>query len=160
MTSLERKEAELEKLYQYRQAAMKSNNIMWLSKNQDKIDALEKEIIEIRKFRPTSMKKLLENKSEECKNRFYKGMLRISLLSDAVNEACEQMKTMFKDELGVDDFSMRREVEEMRKLSQQIASFAIIPNNEILEDFMVDNGKFVDRCIVLADLHLKEKLNL
>lgn len=160
MTRLERKQAELEKLYQYRQAAMRQNNLYWLQQNAAKIDALEKEIIEIKRYRPMTLKAMLDDKGEELKIRFYKGMLRISLLADVVNEACEQMRTMFIDELGVNDFSLRKEVEEMRNLSQHIASFAIVPNNEILEDCIVDDGDFVDECIKQADAHLERKLNM
>lgn len=49
MTRLEQKEAELEKLYQYRAAALRKNDLVWLSLNGQRIDALEKEIIELRK---------------------------------------------------------------------------------------------------------------
>ena len=44
MTRLERKEAELNKLYEYRAAALRSNDVMWMSKNRQKIDALEKRV--------------------------------------------------------------------------------------------------------------------
>lgn len=162
MTRLERKEAELEKLYQYRQAALRNNDLMWLTRNQAKIDALEKEVIECRKYAPTTLKSLLDGKDEDFKNDFYVGMLRISLLSDAVNEACAEVRGMFKDLLGEDnfDFSLRKEVDEMNKLSQRIASFAILPNDHILEDCIVNDDKFVDCCMKLATKHLESKLKI
>ena len=49
MTRLEQKEQALERLYQYRVAASKSNDVVWLAKVNARIDALEKEIIAIRK---------------------------------------------------------------------------------------------------------------
>lgn len=45
MTRLERKQEQLNKLYQYRAAALRNNDIMWLQMNQKRIDDLEKEII-------------------------------------------------------------------------------------------------------------------
>lgn len=160
MTRLERKQAELERMLERRADAMRRGDIYWLSSNQTKIEELSHEIQELKKYAPMTLKALIEDRPEEFKNRFYKGMLRISLLADAVNEACEIMRDMFKKELNIDDFSLRKEVDEMRKLSQRIASFAIIPNNNILEDCIVDNEKFVDMCIKHADAHLKRKLKI
>lgn len=160
MTRLERKEAELEKMYEYRAAAMRNNDFVWMSINQGKIDSLEKEIIEMRKRAPLMLKDLLDGKDEDLKNRFYVGMLRISLLSDAVNEACAEVKEMFRRDLGCSDFSLRREVDEMDRLSQRIASFPIIPNDHILEDCIVNDGKFVDACMRLATKHITSKLKI
>lgn len=160
MTRLERKEAELQKLIEYRKVALERNDIMWLTRNQAKIDTLVKEVEECRKYAPTTLKALLDDKDDDFKNRFYVGMLRISLLSDAVNEACAVVKEMFKYELGCNDFSLRKEVEEMNNLSARIASFAIIPNNDILEDVIVNDEKFVDACMRLATKHLTSKLKI
>lgn len=160
MTRLERLEAELKRELDHKVAAIHRNDVMWLAHSQPRIDKLKEEIEDIKRNRTTTLKSLLDGKSDEFKNRFYKSMLRISLLSDVVNEACEIVRTMFKNELGVSDFSLRKEVEDMRHLSQKIASFALSTNDKILEDCIVDNSKFVDHCITLADLHLKEKLKL
>lgn len=160
MTRLERKESELQKLIEYRKAALERNDIVWLTRNQAKIDALVKEVEDCKKYAPTTLKALLADKDADFKNRFYVGMLRISLLSDAVNEACAVVKDMFKYELGCDDFSLRKEVDEMDKLSQRIASFAIIPNDHILEDVIVNDDKFVDCCMKLATKHLTSKLKI
>lgn len=46
MTRLERKEAELKRLYEYKNAALRSNDLCWLTRNQEKIEALEKEVAE------------------------------------------------------------------------------------------------------------------
>lgn len=53
MTRLERKESELNKLYEYRAAASRNNDVMWLLKTNKRIDTLEKEIIEMRKNKNT-----------------------------------------------------------------------------------------------------------
>lgn len=124
------------------------------------MDMLKKEVEECRKYAPMTLKHLLDGKDSDFKNRFYVGMLRISLLADVVNEACAEMKQMFKYELGCNDFSLRKEVDEMDKLSQRIASFAIIPNDNILEDCIVNNEKFVDACMRLATKHLTSKLKI
>ena len=160
MTKLERKEAELKKLYEYKEAALRNNDIMWLSRNRQKIAELEKELEGLRKFAPTTLKQLLDGKDEDFKNKFYVGMLRISLLADVVNEACADVREMFKKELGCSDFTLRHEVEEMNKLSARIAQFAIIPNDNILEDCIVNNDKFVDRCMKLATSHITGKLKI
>lgn len=171
MTRLERKQAELEKLYQYRQAALKNNDFMWLSMNQAKIDALEKEIIAIRdenrikieesrRMAVTSLKELLENKGEEVKNRFYVGMIRISMLADAVNEAAEEVRSMMKKELDVVDFSLRNEVNHLAEMSRKIASFVCATGSPILEDCIVNDDKFVDCCMRLATKHITSKLKI
>lgn len=160
MTRLERKESELQKLYEYRAAALRNNDIIWLQRSQAKIDALEKEVIECRKYAPMSLHQLLDGRDEDFKNKFYVGMLRISLLADVVNEACAEIKDMFKRELGVKDFSLRREVEEMNKLSAGIARFAIVPGYEFLEDCIVNDDKFVDACMRLATKHITSKLKI
>lgn len=160
MTRLERKESELHKLIEYRKVALERNDIMWLARNQAKIDALVKEIEECKRYAPTTLKQALASQDDDFKNRFYVGMLRISLLADAVNAACAEVKQMFKNELGIKDFSLRKEVDEMDKLSQRIASFAIIPNDHILEDVIVNDDKFVDCCMKLATKHLTSRLKI
>ena len=49
MTLLEQKQKELERLYSFRAAALKMNDAMWVHKNEQKIDELEKEIIRLKK---------------------------------------------------------------------------------------------------------------
>ena len=159
MTRLERKQEQLNKLYQYRAAAMQNNDIMWLQMNQRRIDELEKEIAEMRKYEPKKLSDFLKDKPEDVKNDLYKALLRISLMADAVNEASFICKKKLKD-LGIKDFTLRKEVDELTELSRKIASFVIIPNQKVLEDFIVDNDTFVDMCMEHADAHLKRKLKL
>lgn len=171
MTRLERKEKELNDFYKLRAAALKTNNLLWLSQNKHKIDALEKEVIAMRSEAKRTMeehkqkasvylKDLLEEKGEDVKNRFYVGMLRISMLSDAVNEACEEVKSLMKNELNVVDFSLRKEVSELASLSQKIASFVCRTGSPILEDCIVNDDKFVDACMKLATKHITSKLKI
>lgn len=159
MTRLERKEAELQKLYEYRATAMRNNDIMWLNMNHRKIDALEKEIIEMRKYEPMKLSEVLKDQPESMKNDIYKALLRISVLADVVNEACMMCKGKMK-QLGLDDFSLRAEVADMDRLSQKIASFVLAPRQQILEDFIVDNAAMVNGCIILADKYINDKLKL
>lgn len=159
MTRLERKEAELNKLYEYRAAALRNNDIMWLQRNQAKIEALEKEVIECRKYAPQRLSDVLKDKPQSLKNDIYKALLRISVLADVVNEACCQCRDLLKT-LDLNDFTLRAEVAEMDKLSQKIASFVLVPKQQILEDFIVDNDAVVKGCIILADRYLNEKLKL
>lgn len=171
MTRLERKEAELNRLYECRAAALRKNNLLWLSHNNPNIDALEKEVIAMRsevkrqmeahrRKASASLKDLLESKGEEVKNRFYVGMIRISMLADAVNEACEDVNTMMKTELNAVDFSLRKEVNELTTLSRKIASFVCATGSPILEDCIVDDEKFVDCCMKLATKHITSKLKI
>ena len=159
MTRLERKEAELEKLYQYRQAAMRQNNIMWLHANQGKIDDLEKEIIEMKKSQSATVFAVLSDKDEMVKDGVYKALLRISLMADACNEACEVAYSLLKEH-GITDFSFRGKVNELRKLSSEIAGVTLLAKNKTMEDFIVDNNTFVDMCMRHADAHIKRKLKL
>lgn len=159
MTRLARKEAELNKLYQYRQVAMRNNDFMWLQYNQSKIDSLEKEIIELRKNESATVFSVLSDKDEMVKKGVYKALLRISLMADATNEACEIAKSLLKEN-GITDFSFRAKVDELCKLSSEIAGVTLHANNKTMDDFIVDNETFVDMCIKHANAHLKRKLKL
>lgn len=159
MTRLERKESELDKLYQYRQLAMQNNDFMWMQRNQEKIISLEKEIEELRKNESATVFSVLANKDSMVKNGVYKALLRISLLADATNEACEIAKSLLKEH-GIVDFSFRHKVDELCKLSSEIACVTLRSKNEDMEDFIVDNETFVDMCIKHANAHIKRKLKI
>lgn len=159
MTRLERKQEELDKLYGYRAAALRNNDIMWLQNNQRRIDALEKEIIEIRNHKPLMLKDILDKEPEHVKNDIYKKFLKISIFADVVNNACFEVREALV-RLGIEDFSLRAEVEEMNKLSQKVASFVLLPGNRCLEDFIVENDEVVRGCNILADRYLNDKLKL
>lgn len=161
----------MNKLYEFRAAALRRNDLLWLSHNKHRIDALEKEVIamrddvkrqmeEHRRTASSSLKDLLESKGEDVKNRFYVGMIRISMLADAVNEACEEVRTMMKSELNAVDFSLRKEVNELTTLSRKIASFVCGTGSPILNDCIVDDDKFVDCCMNLATKHITSKLKI
>lgn len=86
-------------------------------------------------------------------------MLKISLAADFANDCAESAKAMLA-KIDLNDFSMRSEVEELCRLSQRIASFVIIPNQNVLTDMITDNTDFIDTCHEAADRHLNEKLKL
>lgn len=159
MTRLERKETELERLYEYRAAAMRSNDILWLSANQKKIDALEKEIIECRRHEHQTVFDVLSDKDECVKNGVYKALLTISLMADACNEACETARELLAKH-GVTEFSFQSKVKELCRLSREIASVTVHTGSKVMEDFIVDDGTFVDMCMKHANAHLKRKLRL
>lgn len=160
MTRLERKTAELDKLYEYRAAAMRKNDFLWMQRNQEKIDALEKEIIEMRRNEHQTVFSVLSDKDECVKNGVYKALLTISLMADATNEACEVAKSKLLEH-GVTSFSFQEKVKELCRLSQEIASVTLAnPDNELMKDFIVNDETFVDMCMKHANAHLKRKLGL
>lgn len=159
MTLLERKQAQLEKLYQYRAAAMRHNDFLWLNKNQGKINEIEKEIIDLKKRQSVTVFDVLSDKDEMVKDEVYKSLLAISLMADACNEACEVAKSKLA-EYGVTSFSFKQKVDELCALSQEIASITLASKNKMLEDFIVDNDTFVDMCMKHAHAHIKRKLKL
>lgn len=159
MTRLERKEQELEKLYEYRAAAIKMNNLMWLQRNQDRIDVLEKEVIELRKNHADTVFSVLSDKPEMIRDEVYKSLLRISLMADACNEACEMCREKLAKH-GIVSFSFQDDVRKLCELSQKIASVTLRSKNKILEDFIVNNDTFVKMCIKHADAHIKRTLHL
>lgn len=159
MTRLERKEAELNKLYEFRKKAMEQNNIYWLYKNQRKIAELEQEVSTMNQTKTMSLSEAMKDCSKEVKNNIFKHLLKISLAADYVNECCEQTKQVLK-QLDLNDFSLRQEVNELCKLSQKLASFVIVPNQNVLTDMIVDNAEFIDTCDAAANKHLNETLKL
>ena len=159
MTRLERLQAERDKLIMWRNEAMKNNNLMNMYKIQEKINKKDNEIEEAKKYAPMKLLDILNGKGENVKNRVYKALLTISLAADFVNDCTVETKEVMK-ELGLNDFTLRADAEELCKLSQKIASFVIIPKQQVLTDMMVENEKFISRCHQAADTHLKRTLNL
>ena len=159
MTRLERKESELQKLYEYRKAAMARNDFYWLQCNQEKIQELENEIEEMKSHQTSTVFSILSDKDDMVKDGVYKALLRISLMADACNEACEIAFDLLK-QYGITDFSFRNDVKELCKMSSKIACVTLRAKSKFLEDFIVDNEKFVDMCMKHADAHIKRKLKI
>lgn len=150
---------ELEKLYEYRRQALKNNDLMWMVRNNAKIQEKEAELEQCKMYHPMKLSEILNTMGDDVKNRVYKSLLKISLAADFVNDCAEETKSVLA-ELGLNDFTLRAEALELCKLSQKIASFVIIPNQNKLTDMIVDNEKFISRCHQAADSHLKKTLNL
>ncbi len=159
MTKIERLERELDEAYRQRLAAVKQNNLHWREMAQAKIERLQKELMEAKRYEPMKLKDILDDKGDEVKNKVYKSLLKISLAADFANECVEQTKAYLK-ELEINNFSLRADVEELCKLSQNVASFVIIPNQNVLTDMMTDNAEFISICDEAADKHLNDKLKL
>lgn len=163
MTRLERKIAELNKCQEYFEAARSQNNLYWMRKNHDRMEALRKEISEMydeaMKTKTSTVFQVLADKDEMVKNDVYKSLLRISLLADACNEACEIAKEKLAEH-GITAFSFQDKVKELARISQEIASVTLYAKRQTLEDFIVDNGTFVDMCIKHADAHIRRKLKI
>lgn len=132
---------------------------MWLNMNAAKIDALEKEIIEMRKHQSSTVFQVLSDKDEKTRNGVYKALLRISLLADACNEACCIAYDALR-KYGITSFSFQDKVKNLQDMSRHIAGVTLMANNHNLEDFIVDDETFVDMCIKHADAHIKRKLKI
>ena len=159
MTKLERLQAERDKLIMWRNEAMKNNNLMNMYKIQEKINKKDEEIEEAKKYAPMKLLDILNDKGDDVKNKVDKALVKISLAAEFVNDCAVETKEVMK-ELGLNDFTLRADAEELCKLSQKIASFVIIPKQQVLTDMMVENEKFISRCHQAADTHLKRTLNL
>ena len=64
MTRLERKEAELKRLYGYKRHFMEQNDILSMHRTQEKINQIEKEVEEIRRYEPQRLGDLLADRDE------------------------------------------------------------------------------------------------
>lgn len=159
MTRIERLEAALSEYYRFRAAAGRKGDFAKIQMYQKKIDELQAELIECRRYQPMKLRDILDSEGEDVKNRVYKVLLKISLAADFANECAEQAKSELAT-LGLNDFSLRGDVEELCRLSQKIASFVIIPNQNVLTDMMTDNSDFIGICDEAADRHLNDKLKL
>lgn len=159
MTRFERKQQELEKLYEYKRAATVRNDLWSLERTMAKIAALEKELIDMRKAEHATVFSVLHDQDECVKNGIYKALLRISLMADATNEACVTAKELLAQQ-GITSFNFEHKIKELCRLSQDIASVTLSSNNKVLEDFIVNNDKFVEMCMKHADAYLKNKMKL
>lgn len=159
MTRLERLQAERDKLIMWRNEAMKNNDFMNMTRATEKIAAKEKEIEEAKKYAPMRLLDILNGKGEDVKNRVYKALIKISLAADFVNDCAEEARSVLK-EIGINDFTLRSDADELCKLSQKIASFVIFPGQKVLSDMMVNNDTYIEQCHRHADAHLKRTLKL
>lgn len=159
MTRIERLKAEISKLYEYRRAAMQQGNIYWMEKNDAKIKEKEAELAEAQSYEKVSLHKALSEHSEEMKNKVYRLMLKASLAADFLNDCTGEVEDAMK-ECGIVDFSFKKELGLISKLSAKIASFVCLPSQQRLTDMMVYDDEFIATCNAAADKHLKETLNL
>lgn len=159
MTRLERLQAERDRLIMWRNEAMKNNNFMNMTRANEKIAVKEKEIEEAKKYVPMRLLDILNGKGEDVKNRVYKALIKISLAADFVNDCAEEAKSVLK-EIGINDFTLRADAEDLCKQSQKIASFVIFPGQRVLMDMMVNNDTYIEQCHRHADAHLKRTLKL
>lgn len=159
MTRLERLQAESDRLIMWRNEAMKNNDFMNMTRANEKIAVKEKEIEEAKKYAPMKLLDILNDKGEDVKNRVYKALIKISLAADFVNDCAEEAKSVLK-EIGINDFTLRADANELCRLSQKIASFVIFPGQRVLTDMMVNNDTYIEQCHRHADAHLKRTLKL
>lgn len=159
MTRIERLEARLDELYHHRSAAVKQNNFMWMQQVQDKIDELQKELIEAKKYAPMKLSQWLKDKDDSVRDRVFKVLLKISLAADFLNDCAEECKAVFKD-LDLNEHSISGDVNSMCQLSQRVASFVVQPDMEAIANMMLDNADFIQTCSDAADAHLAKTLNL
>lgn len=159
MTRLERLQSELDRLISYRSDALRQNNLFLLESIQEKIKNKEKEIQQAKEYAPMRLLDFLNDKGEDVKNSVYKSLIKISLASDYVAKCAYDVKDLLK-EIGVNDYSLKSDIEALRKVSDKIAAFVCVPNQQCLTDMLVDNDEFIDTCDEASDKHLKERLGL
>ena len=159
MTRLERIKGELDRLIAYRSDAMKQNNLFLLESIQEKIKNKEKELQQAKEYAPMRLLDFLNDKGEDVKNKVYKALIKISLASDYVAKCAYDAKDLLK-EIGVNDYSLKSDIEALRKVSDKIAAFVCVPNQQCLTDMLVENDEFIDTCDEASDKHLKERLGL
>lgn len=159
MTRIERLQAEVDKLYEYRRAAMEKGNFYWVEINNAKIKEKEAQLAEAKSYGKMTLHKALSEYSEEMKNKVYKLMLKASLAADFLNDCAGELEEAMK-ECGIVDFSFKKELAEIGRLSAKISSFVCLPSQEHLTDMMVYDDEFIATCNAAADKHLKETLNL
>lgn len=158
MTRLERKQAELEKLYRCRAAAMCRNDFMWMEMNSAKIAKVEAEIEEMKQYEPRRLAELMVDFTPEEKNVIFKALLRTSLVADLLVDAAFRAREALRKS-GLADSTYSGKVREIEKLAQELASIPI-GVGDVLSDFILDNDGFIERGIELADERLADILKL
>lgn len=159
MTRLERKQQGLNRLYEYRRHFMAANDIISMSRIQSKIEDLEKEVENMKRYEPIKLGEFLDKKGEDVKNEIYHAFLRISVLADVVNEAATDVAELLKKH-GATDFTFRDKVAALKKLSQEIATVPLLCGAGVLEDLIVDDDDVVDGCMEIADTYIKAKTGI
>lgn len=159
MTVIERLENRLETLYNQRAAAMRQNNFYWLEMTQKKINEVEQELIEARKYAPKKLSEFLQEQGEDVRDRVYKALIKISLAADFLNDCAFEAKCEL-DDIGLVEHSITPMVKQACEISQNIASFVLTANNEQLTQMITDNADFIKVCSDAADEHLQKTLNI
>jgi len=159
MTRLERLQAERDRLIMWRNTAMRNNDLLNMNRAQEKINAVGKDIEQAKQYMPMRLLDILNGKGEKAKNKVYKALIKVSLASDFVAACAYEAKEVLK-EVGVNDWTFRADLEEIRKLSDKIAGFVCFDKNSPLTDMMIDDDKFIASCNRAANKRLKETLKL
>jgi hypothetical protein len=159
MTRIERLEHDLAQLRELKQQSLRRNDFVNLSKCTEKIDELEKRLVEAKNYEPHKLYDELVDKGEDVKNAIYKAMLKCTLAADFANDCAFSVRSEL-NKIGINDFSFRKDLAELVRLSQKIASLVIIPNQQCLTETVVDDDEFIEACHAAADKQLKEKLKL
>lgn len=158
MTKLDRIKAKIAHLREDRRVAIRKCDMFKLAEIDRAIHETEAALEEAKSLEPRRLSEVLSH-DDIIRDDLYRKLLKCSLAADFCNNCVEDVKATLKKH-GLNDFSFRRDVEELCKLSQKIASLVIIPNQQVLTDMMTDNDEFIDTCDTAADKHLKEKLKL
>lgn len=159
MTKIERLESQLMKLRELRAQSVQRNDFMNMARCTQRIEEVEAELEEAKKYVPTRLSEVLTDKGEKAKNRIYKCLLKCALASDFLNDCAFEARSELA-KMGIKDFHFRADLEQLCELSKKVAAMVIIPNQTVLTDMMTDDDKFVDSCHRAANKHLKEKLKL
>lgn len=126
MTRIERLQAEVDKLYEYRRAAMEKGNLYWVEINDAKIKEKEAQLAEAKSYEKVTLHKALSEHSEEMKNKVYKLMLKASLAADFLNDCAGELEEAMK-QCDIVDFSFKKELELIKQTVGQNLIFRLPP---------------------------------
>lgn len=155
---VERLRAKLAKLEEDRRVALRRCDVILVSRIAEQIESVKKELEEARMYEPRKLNECI-SRDEMLRDDIYRKLLKVSLAADFCNNCIEEVKSALRKH-GLNDFSFRRDVDDLCKLSQKIASLVIIPGQSVLTDMLTDNDEFIDTCDEAADRHLAQKLKL
>lgn len=155
---IKRQQDKIQKLLDERVNAYRRNDLMGIARIDKKIREINEEVENIKKREQVRLSQALSH-DDMVKDDIYRKLLKCSLAADYLNECCWAVKETLKKH-GLSDFSFRKDIDTVIKMTNDIASLVIIPNQTVLTDMIVDDDEFVKTCDEAAEKHLKQALNI
>lgn len=144
MTRLERLELELEEAEQAYRNEVRKGKLIGLERFTSKIREIKEKIKECKYYSPQRLGNIVPKK-DLISNNIYQKLLEIILAADYLYDTAFDCKVALK-KLGIDSYQIFDMVKNIEDISSRIANTIIVDDVQELEDFVVNDDSFIEKC--------------